>query len=52
MFRYFESEAHKTGKPTKTSLVSNRPYEADPNVYFDEPINLYNWVEKNKEEIK
>lgn len=50
--RYFNSEAYRNGKPTQDSLAPSRPFEADPNVYFDEPINLNMWVKQNKDEIK
>ncbi|GIY12599.1 3-hydroxyanthranilate 3,4-dioxygenase [Caerostris darwini] len=47
---YFNSEAHKTGRPIPGSLLKDKLIKQDFNRRLDDPFPLRNWL-KNNEEI-
>jgi len=46
------SEACRTGKPTLNSVIANRPYNPDPTVRTEEPLNLRQWIQAHKKALE
>eukprot|EP01095_Lingulamoeba_sp_RSL-Kostka_P005928 TRINITY_DN1805_c0_g1_i1.p1 TRINITY_DN1805_c0_g1~~TRINITY_DN1805_c0_g1_i1.p1 ORF type:complete len:286 (+),score=107.67 TRINITY_DN1805_c0_g1_i1:151-1008(+) len=46
--RFYDSEEHKTGKPTKDYSIS---INLDTETVVDAPFNLQNWIDEHRDEI-
>lgn len=48
---YFASEQHQTGKPIPGTIPENPPYHPNKSIKMEDPFNLEDWLNCNKDEI-
>lgn len=48
---FFASEQYRTGKPIPGTIPANPPYQPDSERQIEEPFNLKDWLNTNRDEI-